>query len=116
MEKLPEPIADAQKVVEAAVTPKQMLEEFGDQHYHEDEKGWRVDLKDEKGRMDMRKVRKFNEMDRERRKRDTESAERAQARTPQVTIKGPGGKPMKVPERMAERLERAVFERERGRR
>ena len=112
----PQEIADQQKVVEAAVTPKALVEEFGDQHLHQDKDGWRVDLKDEKGRVDMRKVLTFNEMDRDRRKRAAEASERAQAKVREVTIKGPGGKPMKVDERHAERIERSIFERERGRR
>jgi hypothetical protein len=114
--KLPEAVEDARKVVEAAVTEEKMVEEFGEQHHHRDETGWRVDLKDEKGNVDMRKVRRFNEMDAARRKAEREAAQRAISRTPQVTIKGPGGKPMKVDERHAERIERSIYERERGRR
>ncbi len=114
MERLPEKLADAQKIVEAAVTPKQMLEEFGEQHYHEDEKGWRVDLKDDKGRVDMRKVRTFNEMDKARQRAETAAGEHAQSRASEVTIKGPDGKRMKVDERIAERMERKLWERSRG--
>ena len=116
-ERLPDAVADAQKIVEAAVTKEALVEEFGDQHLREREDGaWRVDLKDEKGRVDMKKVRAFNEMDARRRKAERESAERAMARTPTVTIKGPGGRPMKVREDMAEKIERHIHERERGRR
>lgn len=110
---LPEPIADQKKVLESAVTRDAMLEEFGDQHFQQDEQGWRVDLKDEQGRVDMRKVRKFNEMDRERRKAATVAGEHAQARVKEVTIKGPDGRRMKVPEQHAERIERSLWEQRR---
>ena len=113
---LPEAVKDAQKVVEAAVSKETLVEEFGDQHFRQVEGGeWRIDLKDSKGRVDMKKVRAFNEMDANRRKAERQSAENALSRTPQVTIKGPGGKPMKVREDMAERIERRIHERERGR-
>jgi hypothetical protein len=109
-------VADAQKVVEASVTQEQAIEEFGDEHFRRNEKGWRLDFKDKDGRVDMKKLRTFNEMDRVRRRRAVEASEKAMARTPEVTIKGPGGKPMRVPEKHAEAMERRIFERERGRR
>lgn len=115
--KLPEAVTDQQKVIEAAVSKETLVEEFGDQHLRVREDGaWRLDLLDDKGRVDMKKVRAFNEMDANRRKAEHEAAERALARTPQVTIKGPGGRPMKVREDMAEQIERKIHERERGRR
>ena len=112
----PQEVADAQKIVEAAVTPDAVVEEFGDEHFRQDEKGWRLDFKDKHGQVDMRKLKTFNEMDRDRRKHSVEASERAKAATPEVTIRGHGGKPMKVSERHAEAIERHIFERERGRR
>ena len=52
----------------------------------------------------------------ERRKAAVVAGEHAEAKVNEVTIRGPDGKRMKVDERHAERIERAIFERERGRR